>query len=308
MNSISRRLKELMLAAVKPGEEISEYDVLVTGHSLGGALATLFTADIGEYGIDAGRGLPQLEASDDWWKSLASNFLKDNNIAQQTQAAPPRPKSLKMYNFGSPRVGNDAFVARFDALMNGNGIDEAYRLVNGQDAVARMPRTVNALALGSIGYNHCAPTALVNTDPTNEQPRVWVEGESDNRACPVRDGTPLTSPLASGSLLGDILSAVDNDSNEEGTEKKEKKLMDYVKDANKIADAMKGRLGSLTAADLTSIVGIDKSFAEREANIIKSIFSGEALSHHMEDQYYLAMGRAGGFATIVGEEIQDLEQ
>jgi Lipase (class 3) len=36
LNSISRRLKELVLAAVGPGHKISDYDVLVTGHSLVG--------------------------------------------------------------------------------------------------------------------------------------------------------------------------------------------------------------------------------------------------------------------------------
>lgn len=30
LNSISRRLKELVLAAVEPGEDLSQYDVLVT--------------------------------------------------------------------------------------------------------------------------------------------------------------------------------------------------------------------------------------------------------------------------------------
>jgi hypothetical protein len=40
IDSISRRLKELVLAAVAPGEDLSNYDLLVTGHSLGGALAT----------------------------------------------------------------------------------------------------------------------------------------------------------------------------------------------------------------------------------------------------------------------------
>ena len=34
LNSISRRLKELVLAAVGPGNKLSDYDVLVTGHSL----------------------------------------------------------------------------------------------------------------------------------------------------------------------------------------------------------------------------------------------------------------------------------
>jgi putative lipase involved disintegration of autophagic bodies len=43
-DSISRRLKELVLAAVDG--ELSEWDLLITGHSLGGALATLFTTDL----------------------------------------------------------------------------------------------------------------------------------------------------------------------------------------------------------------------------------------------------------------------
>jgi hypothetical protein len=36
MNSNRRRLKELILATVAPGESISDNDMLVTGHSLGG--------------------------------------------------------------------------------------------------------------------------------------------------------------------------------------------------------------------------------------------------------------------------------
>lgn len=55
LNSISRRLKELIIAAVPPEHDLSMYDVVITGHSLGGALATLFTTDVAEYGFDAGR-------------------------------------------------------------------------------------------------------------------------------------------------------------------------------------------------------------------------------------------------------------
>lgn len=96
LNSVSRRLKELVLAAVAPGEDLSSYDVLVTGHSLGGALATAFVMDIAEYGVDAGRGLPQLEASENWWSSIASTLTGKRLDAKLTPPPPPRPKSLKM--------------------------------------------------------------------------------------------------------------------------------------------------------------------------------------------------------------------
>jgi hypothetical protein len=52
MNSNYRRLNEVILPAVAPGESISDY-ALVTGNSLGAALATLFITDSREFGIDA---------------------------------------------------------------------------------------------------------------------------------------------------------------------------------------------------------------------------------------------------------------
>lgn len=42
MDSISRRLKELVLATVAPGDDISEYDMLITGHSLGKSVCMRF--------------------------------------------------------------------------------------------------------------------------------------------------------------------------------------------------------------------------------------------------------------------------
>jgi len=324
LNSISRKLKELLLASIAPGNSISEYDLIVTGHSLGGSLSTLFTADIGEYGIDAGRGLPQLEPSEPWYSSLASNFFNNKDMKDVVDSkSPPRPKSLKMYNFGSPRVGNKEFTEKFDSLV-GNGIDEAYRIVNGKDVVARLPRTVNALNLVSIGYEHCAPTVLIslpeavgdgddgNSDvvETETKPLLWIEGQSEG-SCPVRDGSMLIDPLAQGSLIGDIVSAVQNKETSTSSTAVSTKEDNYLAKGDvlsKISNAVKDRMETFTASDLISVVGLDRNFVERESKIIQSVFSGEALSHHMEDEYYSAMGRACGFKALVGDEIQLMDE
>lgn len=268
-----------------------------------------------------------MKDSEPWWSSLASSFFKKGQD-KPIDTKPPRPKSLKMYNFGSPRVGNKEFTQKFDSMVGlGNGIDEAYRIVNGQDVVARLPRTVNALNLVTIGYDHCAPTVLISLPDEYEEgsgvdedvkviepkPLLWIEGKSEGE-CPVRDGNALKSPLAQGSLLGDIVSAVkggsttsssgtssDNNSSDNSDD-----YLDKGDVLSKFANAVKGRMETFTASDLASVVGIDKQFLERESKIIQSVFSGEAISHHMEDQYYSAMGRACGFKAIVGDEIKSI--
>jgi hypothetical protein len=324
LNSLSRRLKELILAAVAPEEDLSSYQLFVTGHSLGGALATLFATDIAEFGMDAGRGLPQLEPSEPWWSSVVSLFSsnKDEKAYAAMDRPPPRPKLLKLYSLGSPRVGNEMFVKKFSSLCRSGKLDEAYRVVNGADVVARLPRSVNFLL--KIGYDHCGATALIslpkakvenetvsgnNTSSSSDVdvPLIWVEGESDDSLCPVRDGTPLTSPLGEGMLLGDLFSAVMKADEENKEADKVEVSLKYIsklgEKAGKISKNVADRFQTMTATDLTSIFGIDKKYAEREAAIIQSIVSGDAISHHLEDEYYSAMGRACGFIARVGEPL-----
>lgn len=184
-------------------------------------------------------------------------------------------------------------MEKFDSLVNSGVINEAYRVVNGNDVVARLPRTFNTALFGSVGYEHAAPTVLISI-PDDQQtvgsePLLWIEGQSQGFRCPVRDGTVLTSPLAKGSLLGDILASVDLNSGNETLVNNE-----YLSYVSKLTGAVKERLGKFSAADLPSIIGIDKMFVEREAKIIQTIVSGEAISHHMEDQYYMGIGRACG--------------
>ena len=196
-------------------------------------------------------------------------------------------------------VGNAEFVQNFDSLVNSGIISEAYRIVNGNDVVARLPRTFNTALFGSVGYEHTAPTVLISipdeqqSGPRESEPLLWIEGQSQGFRCPVRDGTVLTSPLARGSLLGDIVASVDINSGNSTSESN-----DYLNYISKLTGAVKERMGKFSAADIPSMVGIDKAFVEREAKIIQTILSGEAINHHMEDQYYLGIGRACGKSLL----------
>lgn len=328
MASISRRLKTLVLASVAKGESIADYEVLVTGHSLGGALATLFTADIAEGGIDAGRSLPQKAPSEPWWKGIASTFsgkdADDNNTPALTNArGPPRPKSLKMYNFGSPRAGNPAFSKQFEEFIQKGYIDEAYRIVNSQDIVARVPRPTGML---NVDYEHCGRTVLIEDGAvpvegdgetidgeaavdTDSRHVLWIEGESEfERTDPVRDlRSAAKGILSEGMLLDELVKtykadgatvAADKDGGEGGSSSSSVFTQ---------LGAVASRLKKVDIADLTSVVGIDRTYANRELQLAQSFLKGESLAHHLEDSYYMAMGRAVGFNTTVGEDIVSLK-
>mmetsp|Transcript_10795 Transcript_10795/g.44970 ORF Transcript_10795/g.44970 Transcript_10795/m.44970 type:complete len:686 (-) Transcript_10795:74-2131(-) len=103
----------------------SKYHLFVTGHSLGGALATLAAADMAVL-------YPELR--------------------------------LTMYNYGSPKVGNHAFVSLYNRLVR-----DSARIVNASDFVARMPRQ-------DWNFGHVNRCAVVNAKGL-----LWVD-----------DGTPAT--------------------------------------------------------------------------------------------------------------------
>ncbi|GJP43027.1 hypothetical protein CLOM_g2533 [Closterium sp. NIES-68] len=95
--------------------------VYLTGHSLGGALSTLFAYELSQ-----------------------SNLVRDRNI------------HLTMYNYGSPRVGNAAFVARFNAH-----VADSWRIVNRSDIIPTVPKL--------MGYRHvCCPVYLSPGGPSGD--------------------------------------------------------------------------------------------------------------------------------------------
>ena len=77
------------------------WHVFVTGHSLGGALATLFACELGQSASGPG---------------------------------PARDVTVTMYNFGSPRVGDGAFCDAYNAL-----VPDSVRVVNRADLVPTLP-------------------------------------------------------------------------------------------------------------------------------------------------------------------------
>jgi hypothetical protein len=72
--------------------------------------------------------------------------------------------------------------------------------------------------------------------------------------------------------------------------------------------AVATRLSKATITDLASVIGIDRTYANREVKLVQSFLQGEALAHHLEDSYYAAMGRSVGLKAAVGEDIVPLER
>ena len=81
--------------------------ILVTGHSLGGAMATLAAADL------AAHALPHMA----------------------THYAPRRPPRLTLMSFGAPRVGNHVYARLHDAL-----VPDSFRVISDGDLVTAVPR------------------------------------------------------------------------------------------------------------------------------------------------------------------------
>jgi hypothetical protein len=129
---------------------------------------------------------------------------------------------------------------------------------------------------------------------------IWIEG-TDNKVCPVRDGNTSSDPLGSGTLLGDIVNTFQGDENEKDNTFNLAKLTD-------LTQKVTGRLQKITADDITSLVGVDKNFSQREIKVFQSIFSGRGLSHHMEDKYYQGMGMCCGFVALPEQELMSLEE
>lgn len=126
-------------------EQYPHYRVLVTGHSLGAALAQLHALDLldplssslvhelrnsFEGGAASDSSLPHLDQKP---ISRSSHGISFNPVHQER---------LLLYTFGSPRVGNENFVS-----WAAERLSFAFRLTHRQDIVPHVPPA-------SMGYRH----------------------------------------------------------------------------------------------------------------------------------------------------------
>jgi pimeloyl-ACP methyl ester carboxylesterase len=109
------------------------YQLVVTGHSLGGAIALLAAAELRNQGLNV---------------ALVSPSTQTRNL--------PQPNSLTykvQYTYGQPRVGNPAFSSWVDSKPGAGD----FRITHTDDTVPRL----GPLALG---YDHISPEYHIETD------------------------------------------------------------------------------------------------------------------------------------------------
>jgi predicted lipase len=135
------QLLETALALDYP-DSGAPWSVFITGHSLGGALATLLLFDLemlrGHGSGVVGRHSALLKSSEAFVERLQTTLVQ-------------------CYTFGAPRVGNREFAETLTSLLQARSdVRSLYRVVNKADVVARLPRSsrVNSLVV----YEHVGKT------------------------------------------------------------------------------------------------------------------------------------------------------
>ena len=296
--AINRRLKELLVAATTgtPGE----WDLLITGHSLGGALATLMAPDlVGK--VDVSRGF-KARADASLWGKAQELFA---TAKEEVLGEMPKLAKVELYTFGAPRVGNSEFAAFFDASFG----PAAFRVVNDRDVVPRLPRDGRAAGL-VLDYEHVGRTVLIaeSSAAADGINGFWIEGTSDDATCPLRDVSPLSSPFSQGKLLGDVSSQAVQAGKQmsEGWDKinaaaklrSRSQLRDAFSEATaglaKTRESFTERVQQVgnNPLEAVSMFGLDAEFVQSELRLAESLANGKAIEHHLEPSYYLAMTTA----------------
>ena len=154
--------------------------VVLTGHSLGGALATLAAFELAASGYDA-VPLPPRETN-----AAAERLMAGGAASAPPPPPPPRARALVegVRTFGSPRVGDILFAAAYRAVLG----DRTWRVTHAHDVVPSVPVRL-------MGFHH-VPTEVFYPDGDpgergggNETAPVVCDGGGEDAACSDGEGT-----------------------------------------------------------------------------------------------------------------------
>jgi hypothetical protein len=305
--AVNRRLKELLVDACAgtPGE----WQLLVTGHSLGGALATLMAPEL-VGNVDSSRGYKERPDGSLWGQaqrlfSSAKTALSGGEL--------PQFGTVQFYTFGAPRVGNAEFSAYFEDTVG----PAAFRIVNDRDVVPRLPRS--SKAGGAVfNYEHAGRTVLIAEKAAEADgfDGFWVEGKSEEADNPLREVSPLSNPFRKGELLGDVgqqarqASGLAQDAWEKldkaAKAKSRSQLRDALQEASadlsRTTESITSRVKQVSAnpMEALSVIGLNTDFVQSELELAESLLAGTAITHHLEPSYYLAMIKA--LDSALGED------
>lgn len=294
--AINRRLKELLVDACAgtPGE----WQLLITGHSLGGALASLMAPDLTGQ-VDTSRGFK--ERPDSSWWGLSGKVKEMFASATDSRGAVKLPEfgTVQMYTFGAPRVGNSAFAEYFNEAFG----PAAFRIVNDRDVVPRLPR--DSKAGGALmDYDHVGRAVFIAEDAgeANDFDGFWVEGSSDEDKNPLRDASPLSNPFSEGNLAGDVgksavgfaqeaWSKIDKAAKVKSRSQLRAALEEAGADLARTSESISDRVKQVSSNpfEAVSLIGLDKDFVQSEVKLAESLANGKGIEHHLEPSYFEAM-------------------
>jgi hypothetical protein len=233
-------------AAAGGGAAPGLWRVALTGHSLGGGLATLAALD----------------------------------LALRPWAAARRPE-LTLVNFGSPRVGNRAFARALD-----EHVPDAWRFVNGDDAVVSLPRLV--------GFCHCGH--LVRLAAGAEPELVRRSSEAPLEGVALTDAAAPALPAVGARVVGAVAAAGAAIVERAGLEAAKAAEEDEAR--REASSEGEGKEGAAAVAELHEArLG---QLWEAEKAAWGALWSGEGLAHHMEDDYARALAEAIGAGVPPG--------
>lgn len=294
LESIALRLKQLLVLAA---QERTDWTLELTGHSLGGALATLFALEVAE-GIDLTRPLPLRRPLGQSW--IVDVIGGGGATVEAAAAAAARTENrvkiasdLHLITFGAPRTGDAAFTAALDAA-----VPKHFRVVNDQDIVARLPR--------GFAYAHAGRTVMVKDDAENdEDAALWIEGE-DGGECPLKINDDIRtdtdekqdtgSPFSLGGSFSELLdSSLTNTTSKivmdgDGDGAAWNPFGTTIENAKKLKDIALDTITSPT--QIAKLAGVDLEYAEIELKLLAALSSGDAINHHLEPAYFGALDRA----------------